>query len=133
VFVQARLPGAWFAWRGLQEQGYRAEARDGPVVQLRPSAGAPQDPPVPEPDRSRPIYCDGWYGDVTATPDAIIWLWGSGEARIGVAAPEGVTVEIAVDGGDPRRADPATTIELGTDGWHAIEVRGSPGVRVTVA
>jgi hypothetical protein len=137
VFDQAGLPGAWFAWRGLEDQGFRAGARDGPVFQLRRSSASQQDPPVPEPDRSQPVYCDGWNGNVTATLEAVVWMWGSGQAGIAVTAPDGVTVAIAVDGGPALGIDPSTPptiVQLGPAGWHALEVTSSaPGVRVSPA
>ena len=55
LYVQAARRGAWFAWRGLQEQGFGPVARGGPVTLFAP--GAPAGPePKGEPPRFRSIF-----------------------------------------------------------------------------
>ena len=136
VFGQAGLPGAWFAWQGLQRQGLRAEAGRGAVWVFGRSNAAPESPPVPEPDRGRPVYCDGWLGHGTAGGDALLWVWGS-EAALELDAVTPGSVTISVDG-EPRGSVevPSDTVafELGAPGWHLVElVDAAPGIRAEIA
>jgi hypothetical protein len=134
VFGQARLPGAWFAWLGLEGQGFRNEAGRGAVRLLGRSDGPVATPPVPEPDRSRPVYCDGWIGQVTAGGDALLWVWGSGEVTITLEPAPPRPIAVSVDGATraSARAESAR-LELGPAGWHLVELLDAPtGVRVEV-
>jgi hypothetical protein len=136
VFGQAGLPGAWFAWEGLQREGYRTEAGRGAVRVLRRSAAPATSAPVPEPDRGRPVYCDGWLGHVTAGGDALVWVFGS-EASLDLDATAATSVAIVVDGqprGSIEAPSAAAVIELGAPGWHLVElVDAPPGIRAEVA
>jgi hypothetical protein len=136
VFGQAGLPGAWFAWQGLERAGFRAQAGGGPVWMFRRSDGATARPPVPEPDRATPVYCDGWLGNVTAGGDALLWVWGSGAATLELDSRTPGSVPVAVDGEPSGNLDiPSAnaTLELGAPGWHLVELSGAAaGTRVEV-
>jgi hypothetical protein len=135
VFGQAGLPGAWFAWLGLEDQGFRNESGRG-VVRLLGRSDAPiARPPVPEPDRSRPVYCDGWLGRVTVGGDSLLWVWGSGEATLVLDPVPPGRVGVSVDGApQPSAGARAVPLELRSAGWHLVELLGFPaGVRVDVA
>ena len=136
VFGQAGLPGAWFAWQGLQQQGFFAAAGSGAVRALGRSTAAAASAPVPEPDRGRPVYCDGWLGHATAGGDALLWVWGS-EAALELDAATPGSVTISVDG-EPRGSvavpSGAVPLELGAPGWHLVElVDAAPGIRAEIS
>ncbi|MCC6222218.1 MAG: hypothetical protein IT201_01860 [Thermoleophilia bacterium] len=127
AFAQSGRPGAWFAWRLLERRGYRSSARDGriwafPLVARpdRPEEGAP----VPEPDRSAPVFCEGWHGWTMKERDAPLWVFGQGAIEIEVSAPRPLPALVRVDGGAPRRivADPSVTlvVELRGERWHRL-------------
>jgi hypothetical protein len=135
VFAQASLPGAWFAWSGLQDEGYRPVGGTGPVRLLAAGDGPPAAPPVPEPDRSRLVLCDGWRGFVTVAPRSMLWVFGEGEIGLALGAPSPVTVAVTVDGARPAE------VELGADGltvrvdglgWHLVEIV-APGPGLVLA
>src|SRR5205809_395819 len=49
--------------------------------------------PVGEPARSRPVFCQGWYGNTgdgwpMSETHAPFWIYGAGAVRLRVAAPE---------------------------------------------
>jgi hypothetical protein len=131
VFGQAGLPGAWFAWLGLESQGLGNEAGRG-VVRLLGRSGAPAaSPPVPEPDRSRPVYCDGWIGQVTAGGDALLWAFGSGEAALVLEPAPPRPVAVRVDGASQTSGGGRVPLRLGAPAWHLVELLDVPaGVRV---
>jgi hypothetical protein len=129
VFAQAGLPGTWFAWRGLQQAGYRPAGGTGPVRLFAPGEGPLAPAPVPEPDRSTPVLCDGWRGTVMVEARAMLWLFGSGKVTVPIEAPAPVTITIAVDGGEEReRQLPAedVVVDVGRPGWHLVEL-SAPG------
>jgi hypothetical protein len=136
VFAQARLPGAWFAWLGLEHEGFRAEAGRGGVWTFRRSDASQAEPPVPEPDRTRPVYCDGWLGHVTTGGDALLWIWGSGTGTLVLDPATAGRLAVTVDGepqGGAAGGGSAVPLELGAAGWHLVELAGAPaGVRVEV-
>jgi hypothetical protein len=52
---------AWFALQALQAHGWHAQRRAGSVFLLERAPGS--NPVPPEPDRTQPVFCQGWYGD----------------------------------------------------------------------
>ena len=77
VYAQAEVPGAWFGWRELVAHGYAPVARGGAITLLARGAGDTE-PPVPEPPRAEPFYCEGWEGRTMKERQAPFWLYGSG-------------------------------------------------------
>jgi hypothetical protein len=136
LYEQSRTPGAWFAWDGLQRAGYRPEAAGG-VLWLFANGAGDAVPPVPEPDRSSPVLCDGWEDGEMKGTEGALWVYGSGTAELDLEADEPTGVTLFADG----RRLPETTVEgratvsaeLAGDDWHALVVRGAPGLRLTRA
>jgi hypothetical protein len=124
LYEQARRPGAWFAWRALERRGYRIVAADGRVTLFRRSAGAFAPPPVPEPPRARPVFCEGWRGWTMAEREAPFWLFGAQTLELELTAPGATPAQVWVDG----RVARSTTVEgratvvldLRGDRWHSV-------------
>jgi hypothetical protein len=127
AYAQSRRPGAWFLWNALQEAGLRSTARGGAVwlfpLQRRPGA-AVQPPPVPEPDRSVPILCEGWRGWKMKERDAPLWVYGDADLEIDLAAPGATEAVARVDGTRELRfaVDRRVTLRVPLDGdrWHSV-------------
>ncbi len=127
VYRQAVRAGAWFAWQALQEAGFRATSPTGIVrlfaLEPEPSL-APQPAPVPEPDRSAPVFCEGWRGWKMKERDAPIWIWGDTNVELELSAPEPSTGSITVDDGryTTFRVDGSLTLAVPLEGerWHSI-------------
>jgi hypothetical protein len=118
LYVQAARRGAWFAWRGLQEQGFGPVARGGRVTLFAP--GTPPGPePVGEPPRDEPILCSGWRGRTMLYEQATVWIYGGGTVTARVSGAEPV---VLVDRG-------ANSGPLG-EGWHSILITARPGARL---
>jgi hypothetical protein len=135
LYEQARVPGAWFAWRGLQESGYRAIGDAGVVRLFGPEGGAEEDPPVPEPERAEPVLCDGWDGEGRLKgPEGALWVYGDGEARVELAAGRPVDVAVFADGRLVERTriagSASAAVPLAGPGWHALVVRSAPGLEL---
>ena len=127
AYEQARRPGAWFAWQALQLSGSRAAAEEGRVwlFPLDPDPSTPAQPaPVPEPDRSAPVFCESWRGWTMKERDAAIWIWGADDVELELAAPERSEGTILVDGTRRREftVDGRLTlvIPLQDDRWHVL-------------
>jgi len=138
VFEQASLPGAWFAWRGLEQQGYRPIAQGGSVWLFRLARGTAVQPPIPEPSRSAPVYCDGWAGRVMTGTTAWLWLYGSGPTHVAVSASPSARATITVDGRATSSVQAAATptlltVQLGAPAWHLLGFTSSePGASVQI-
>ena len=52
---------AWFATQALAAHGWHVQRRAGSVVLFERAPGSNLS--VQEPDRTRPVFCQGWYGD----------------------------------------------------------------------
>jgi hypothetical protein len=52
---------AWFALQALRENGWHVQRRAGSVLLFERAPGS--SPVLPEPDRTQPVFCQGWYGD----------------------------------------------------------------------
>jgi hypothetical protein len=114
--------GAWFAWRGLEEHGFRPDAEGGVVTLFARAAGPSASPPVAEPSRSTAQFCS------PAARQAGAWIWGSGrlEVLLGGSSPGSIWVD-----GEPQRATSlggtkTVSLPLDGDGWHSVFVEG-PG------
>ena len=138
VYLQSGRPGAWFLWQALQGAGYRSSARGGsvwlfPLVQRAESA--PQPPPVPEPDRSTPVLCEGWRGFTMKERDAPMWIYGDADVELELAAPGRTSALVRVDGERVERfqVDGRMTLVVPLEGdeWHSIVLAGSAAVRAT--
>jgi hypothetical protein len=123
VYAQAEVPGAWFGWRELVARGYAPLARGGAVTLLG-RGNAPAEPPVAEPPRSEPYYCEGWRGRTMKERQAPLWLYGSGAVQLEVSAPASTAAVLWVDGVRVDRAlvsrEAVLDAELEGDGWHAL-------------
>jgi hypothetical protein len=129
AYRQAVRAGAWFAWQALQEEGLRASAHGGQVslFPLEPDpALAAQPAPVPEPDRSAPVFCEGWRGWTMKERDAPLWIWGDADVELELAAPEPSGGSITVDGDrfEYFRVDGTVTLAVPLEGqrWHSIVI-----------
>jgi hypothetical protein len=118
---------SWFAWRGLVRAGFRPLARDGSITSFVPGrSSAP--PPSPEPDRTSPVFCQGWYQHGASGPmsetHAPFWIYGSGRIRLRVFSYEPLAARIAVDGRTIVRRmvkEPvAIAAPLRGTGWHLV-------------
>ena len=81
---------------------------------------------LPEPARSEPMFCQGWYADTgsgryMSETHAPFWIYGSGRLQLRFA-PSPLPRRVAVDG---RRG-----LELGRPGWHLVTVDVPRLVRV---
>jgi hypothetical protein len=123
VYRQHYRPGAWFAWRGLQEQGYRPAAGDDTVTFFSGS-GEIAPSPVPEPAAGRPVLCEGWRGRAMVEREASFWIHGGGTLDLHVSAPGQTTAQVWVDGRPQDDVDVARTrtftVPLGVERWHSI-------------
>jgi hypothetical protein len=112
----------YFAWRGLVRHGWSARQASG-VVWL---AGRGQGPTqqLPEPDRRRAYFCQGWHGPLPPSrgrfmseTHAPFWIYGSGRVRL-FFAPSQLPRTFTVDG-QPERGP---VLRLGRAEWHVITV-----------
>jgi hypothetical protein len=135
LYEQADVPGAWFAWQGLARAGYGFEADGGAVSLFAPDGGVEAASPVPEPDRSQPVLCDGWDGEGRLEgSEAALWVYGAGQATLQLAADRPARVELFVDG----RRLPQTEVDgsagvavaLTGTGWHPLVLRSVPGLEL---
>ena len=84
MYAQADVPGAWFGWQGLVEHAFSPVARGGQVTLFARGAHGDLGVPVPEPDRERPLFCEGWNGRVMDERQAPLWVHGEGALRLEV-------------------------------------------------
>jgi hypothetical protein len=126
-YAQAGRPGAWFAWRGLERGGYRAAAQGGSIW-LFPLTPGPettqQDPPVAEPERPGPSFCEGWRGWTMKERDGGLWVFGGTDLELVLSAPGWTLAGLRVDGGAlrPLVVDRSITVhvELAGRRWHSL-------------
>jgi hypothetical protein len=134
LYEQGGVAGAWFAWRGLERAGYRPAARGGVVWLWEPGATGSQQPPVPEPERSEPVLCDGWRAEALEDEEGALWVYGTGSARLELAAEDPVDVVVHADGREAERirVDVGATVEVPLEGsgWHPLVVEGVRGLRL---
>jgi hypothetical protein len=134
LYEQSRTPGASFALEGLRVAGYRP-LREGAVVRLFEGGrdGSPP-PPVLQPGPGEPLLCDGWEDGELVVDEGALWLYGSGGAALELEAAAPTLVTVFADGRPlaPRilAGREAVELELAGEGWHALVVRGAPGLRL---
>ena len=123
VYAQAEVPGAWFGWRELVARGY-APLANGGVITLLGRGISSAEPPVPEPPRADPLYCEGWKGRTMKERQAPFWLYGSGAVQLEVSAPAPTPAVLWVDGVRVDRTtvsrEATLNAELEGEGWHAL-------------
>lgn len=121
---------SWFAWQGLVRNGFRPLATDGAVTVFAPGQSqAP--PPVAEPPRDRPAFCQGWRRGTLEEPRGSLWVHGS-PLRLRLAAAGPVSARIAVDGRPVGRwtisAPLDVPLRLGGRRWHLVTIEAArPG------
>ena len=135
LYRHAEHPGAWFAWLGLVEAGYRPVARGGAVTLFAPGEGPVSPPPVAEPPRDAPVLCEGWRGRAMSELQATLWLYGAGELELRVRTPGRWWLGLFVDGRPTgtRAVAGSGTLRARLDGlgWHALLVSApQPGLRL---
>ena len=135
LYEQGRVPGAWFAWRGLRGAGYRPSTRGGVVWLWEPGRGPSPAPPVEEPDRSEPLFCDGWADRELEGREGALWIWGRGRATLDLEAPRPAGLQVFVDGRRRfvrRELSGRATfgVRLARERWHALVLRSAPGLRI---
>ena len=132
LYEQSRTPGASFALAGLRAAGYRPAAEDG-VVRLFAGGGAGSPPPLRGPAPGEPVLCDSWEDGALALDEGALWLYGSGNAELELEAAGPTLVSVFVDGRSlaPRilTGRDSVDVALAGVGWHAVVVRGAPGLR----
>jgi hypothetical protein len=134
LYAQAHRRGAWFAWRGLQQNGFGPAATGGAVTLFAPGETV-RLAPVTEPPRYRPVLCTGWRGRTMLGREATIWLYGEGGVQLHLAAPKALRVRLLADGGlvDQRRFGGNVVIGTTLVGmrWHPLVLLSEPGLRLT--
>jgi hypothetical protein len=118
---------SWFAWRALLAHGWKVQRTAGAVwlLERRPVQLLPA---LPEPPRTKPVFCQGWYGDTgsgryMSERHAPFWIYGGGKPRLEFA-PSASPPRVAVHGGRGR-------------GWQLVTVdvprlRHVPGQKLRV-
>jgi hypothetical protein len=126
---------AYFALRGLARHGWGAEPSAGVLTTFtQGSQGAT--PQRSSPGRSRPVFCQGWYGDTgsgryMSEEHAPFWIYGQGAVTLRFG-PSPLPRTFTVD----ERPQPGPRVELGKPGWHVLTVavphlvRGPSGRKV---
>jgi hypothetical protein len=136
VYDQAGDRSAWFAWRGLVEAGW-APAGQGGAVTLFIRGSSSAAPPFAEPERTEPVFCQGWRDGTMNELQAPFWLYGAGRYELRVAAETPTLVEISANERlfDRRLVDGSQTLHFELEGntlrWQAVVVEASrPGLRL---
>jgi hypothetical protein len=135
LYQQGRVPGAWFAWRGLVRAGYRPSARGGVVWLWEPGRGFPPPAPVERPPRSEPLLCDGWADRELKGREGALWIWGRGRATLDLEASRPAGLQVFVDGEralvrGELRGRATFDVPLAGRRWHALVLRSAPGLRI---
>jgi hypothetical protein len=106
----------WFAWRSLLAHGWTVQKTAGPVSLFGRGRSGLR-PALPEPPRTRPVFCQGWYADrFMSETHAPFWIYGGRNVRLKFA-PSSLRPRIRVHGGQTR-------------GWHLVTVDVPRLVRV---
>jgi hypothetical protein len=134
VYQQADDRSAWFAWRGLEENGWAAATQGGAVTLFERGASSAA-PPFPEPSRTQPVFCQGWRERKMTELQAPFWLYGQENWRLEYSSDEPIRLTISLDG--------EQVAEMLVDGtgvwiprleqgrWHSVVFEVSrPGLRL---
>jgi hypothetical protein len=109
---------AWFASRGLLAHGWKVQRTAGPVW-LFERGGSGIAPARVEPARTRPVFCQGWFGETAglgrymSETHAPFWIYGSGRLKLDFA-PSPLRPSVKIDGG--------SSSELRSRVWHLVTV-----------
>jgi hypothetical protein len=95
---------AWFALQALRENGWHVQRRAGSVYLLERAPGSI--PVLREPDRTQPVFCQGWYGDT-----------GNGRYMSETHAPFWVHGKRILTFSGPR---PRVAFHKGPSGWTLV-------------
>jgi hypothetical protein len=140
VYQQAGDRSAWFAWRALEDHGWKPVTQGGAVTLFdRGSSSTP--PPFPEPARTEPVFCQGWRDGTTTELQAPFWLYGTGPFTFTFKSDEPIRVELSsaawpatyVVDVDSQETTPSPGFTFDEGGWHAVVLDAlRPGVSLTV-
>jgi hypothetical protein len=128
-------PGqSWFAWRALNEHGWRELARGGGVTTF--AHGRPSSPPaVPEPTR-RIVFCPEWNGASPRYRHSAFWARGT-RLQVVLTTRDPDRTTFTVDGRRVRSVRVVVGnrlgVPLGRPGWHLVGVdvrRSDRGLRL---
>jgi hypothetical protein len=100
---------AWFALQSLDAHGWHVQRSAGPVLLLERKSGST--PLLAAPDRTKPVFCQGWYGDT-----------GNGRYMSETHAPfwvHGVGPRIALE---KFGLQPRVRVTPGRAGWKLVTV-----------
>ena len=126
LYAAAKIPGAWFGWRGLLAHGFAPRAGDGAVTLLARGGTAASGPSIREPSRTKPLLCEGWRRQTMVERQAPLWIYGSGSLELAVSTPESLDATLWVDGQELRNGTVAREgtleAELAGERWHAVVV-----------
>jgi hypothetical protein len=111
----------FFAFRGLARHGWVGQRSTGAVTTFTQGA-AGSTPGLASPEHSRPVFCQGWYGDTASgrymsEEHAPFWIYGAGTVTLRFASsplPRRFTVD--------ERAQAGPRLRLGRRGWHIVTV-----------
>jgi hypothetical protein len=135
VYRQSKDDSAWFAWRGLQEAGWKPIASGGAVTLFAPGRSSAA-PTVPKPQHGGLVYCGGWRERTMIEREAPLWLFGAGRVELRVKSEAPLHLQVFSEGRlvfDRQVAGSATVSAQFEDdaGWHALVFSASqPGLRI---
>jgi len=132
VYQQAGDRSAWFAWRGLEQQGWAA-VKQGGTVTLFARGSSVLSPTVPEPSHDEPVFCQGWRDGTTTELQAPFWLYGTGPFDLTLTSEEPIRATITVDGEvlyeDQVDGRATARLDFPEEGWHPVVLDAtSPGL-----
>ena len=136
VYQQAGDRSAWFAWRSLEEQGWKPSAQGGAVTLFGRGSSA-EPPPIPEPTHDEPVFCLGWRDGRTTQLQAPFWLYGRGPFKLTFSSKEPIHVTLSSDSrvvyDDRVVGQSVARLDFPEDGWHAVILdAASPGLGLGV-
>ena len=109
----------FFVLRGLAAHGWQATSRRGTVWVFTRGGGAATRAGAAGPDRTKPVFCQGWYGNTgqgwpISETHAPFWVYGAGRLRLRLAAPQSLhpAPPSSVDGRVVRGSSSNGTLSL---------------------
>ena len=100
---------AWFALQSLDEHGWHVQRSAGSVLLLERKSGST--PLLPMPNPTKPVFCQGWYGDT-----------GNGRYMSETHAPFWVHRNIRRIAVRKLGLDPRVRVQPGPAGWKLVTV-----------
>ena len=112
----------YFAWRGLIGHGWRVRDVGAALWTFERRASGLPVAVGAEPSRDRPVFCQGWYGDVgsgryMSEEHAPFWVYGAGAVTLQFASSS-LARRFTVD----ERPQRGPRLDLGKRGWHLVTV-----------